>query len=160
NRGPLPGCFSVSVVNPYCRCTVAGRSERSKTVADCPSPEWKQAWEFPLRSNDLRGEVLVEIFDETPGEHSFLGKARVPVSVVLASSGKVALTQVLEWTIGQGSVDLEMELLSYVDFQGSASLSDDVVSPSEELDDPEGEVEWLVQVGCQAALDVFRPLTA
>ncbi|CAK0802480.1 unnamed protein product, partial [Prorocentrum cordatum] len=70
---------------PFCRCTVAGRTESTVTISYGENPEWGDAWVFPVKERDTRGEVLVEVFDAVergegaPGSSCvLLGSARRP----------------------------------------------------------------------------------
>mmetsp|Transcript_117828 Transcript_117828/g.367151 ORF Transcript_117828/g.367151 Transcript_117828/m.367151 type:complete len:458 (+) Transcript_117828:116-1489(+) len=96
----------------YATCTVAGRTERSSLIPSCPLPEWPEAWDFPVRAKDLRGEVRVEFFgaDTERGELELLGSAAFLVSVALSRTGAVAVSEPLRGRT-PGSLEMELEML-------------------------------------------------
>lgn len=99
----------------YATCTLAGRTERTRTVADGLRPEWLEAWCFPIRGQDLREDIIIEVFDNgmygACDRLDFLGRVTVPVSAALSDASAVAITEPLRAAGEAGSVDLELELL-------------------------------------------------
>lgn len=72
--------------------------------------EWLQGWDFPVRDRDLRGDVLVEVFDSGTEKLSFLGRASIPVSRALQRE-RGFVVPVTEQLRGlRGSLDVELEL--------------------------------------------------
>lgn len=94
----------------YAKCWVAGNIERTRT-ADGTNPEWSESWDFLVTSADLRSEILVDIFCANRlKERGFMGRARVPVSVAMGSSGPVEVTESLGG-VDRGRVQMELHLL-------------------------------------------------
>lgn len=96
----------------YGACTVGGKTERTRATLNCANPEWWQRWDFPVRTKDLRGEVLFELFgvDGKHGGLELLGTAGVLVSHSLSRPGKVTVSEPLQGR-KHSFVDLELELL-------------------------------------------------
>lgn len=94
----------------YAKCWVAGNIQRTRT-ADGTNPEWSESWDFLVTSADLRSEILVDIFCANRlKERGFMGRARVPVSVAMGSSGPVEVTESLGG-VDRGRVQMELHLL-------------------------------------------------
>jgi len=151
----MRGCVSVLGLDVMCereqsdayaRCSVARETRQTRTIANCPNPEWCEAWDFLVWDRDLRGEVVVEVFDEDargPGNNDLLlGSVHVPVSVVLGNSGKAVVARRL--TDGasaraRGSLRLELELVPVpTTSSGGAASSDDDEGGLEESGEEDG----------------------
>mmetsp|Transcript_51587 Transcript_51587/g.120765 ORF Transcript_51587/g.120765 Transcript_51587/m.120765 type:complete len:498 (-) Transcript_51587:47-1540(-) len=146
HRGPGDGH------DMYVLCSLAGRVKRTKAVPSSSTPQWREMWEFPVQSQDLRAEVLVELFGEGEAQGlDHLGRTCVPVASALTSSGVHALTKTLDALLGS-TVDLEVEFVP----EGSSGClgEEDVVgnedlSHLEEEDDDDGDC--VVEVGTSFA---------
>mmetsp|Transcript_10252 Transcript_10252/g.23123 ORF Transcript_10252/g.23123 Transcript_10252/m.23123 type:complete len:500 (+) Transcript_10252:73-1572(+) len=130
----------------YVLCSLGGRVKRTKAVSPSSSPKWLQSWGFPVRSCDLRSEVLVEVFGEGQAEGQgldLLGRVTVPVARTLGRSGVSAITETLDALLGS-TVDLELELLPEESDPASESAEDGDASErgvSEDFDDGDCVVE-------------------
>jgi hypothetical protein len=98
----------------YATCLLAERLERTQVVAEGGKPEWLEAWTFPVKGQDLRDDIVIELFDNgmygACDRVDFLGRVTVPVSTALSAAGVVSISEPLHngWF---GSIDLELELL-------------------------------------------------
>mmetsp|Transcript_5538 Transcript_5538/g.8631 ORF Transcript_5538/g.8631 Transcript_5538/m.8631 type:complete len:555 (+) Transcript_5538:87-1751(+) len=131
----VPEATRTSVLNTpdrspelYATCLLAGRIERTRTVSDGGKPEWLEAWTFAVRGQDLRDDILIELFDNgmygACDRLDYLGRVTVPVSRALSDSGPIALTEALRNGVC-GSIDLELELLPRASFTTPQARSDE-----------------------------------
>lgn len=96
----------------YYVCHVTGVERRSASQPWSSKPTWPEVWEFPIRSLDLRGEVLLEIFSDIPGQSpTLLGAASLAVSTALEQKKEARLT--LPFNAEGLIVDLMLEFLSH-----------------------------------------------
>lgn len=120
----IPGTL-LGVAEPdcslYCRCVIGAHTTRTKSIRGSLSPSWQEVWELPVTAGDLRDEVLLEILDEGSGEQ--LGRARVPVVLVLGHSGKVSVSEELDG-LRRGAIALELEFIPDHD-KSAEHVSDD-----------------------------------
>lgn len=99
----------------YVQCSVATGGQ-SRAIAAPPAisghPGRPEAWDFPVRARDLRGEVVLEILD---AQGCSLGVTRILVGSVLACGGRLASSASTSAMAGgsglTGGLDLELELL-------------------------------------------------
>jgi hypothetical protein len=109
-RGLNCGGPAVPAEEFYAKCWVAGNIQRTR-LAEGTNPQWSESWDFPVSSADLRSEILVDIFCANRLEGcGFMGRARVPVSVAMGSSGQVEVMESLSGP-DRGFVQLELHLL-------------------------------------------------
>jgi len=126
----------------YATCSVANHTKRTRAVADSSRPEWLESWCFPMTVQDLRGDVVIEVFDNgmygACDRLDFLGRAVIPVSSSLPQSEDRGPVTIQERLVAGGSdtVDLQLELIlprQVLVIQDEAS--DDVAEVSAETSD-------------------------
>jgi len=133
----LPGYCS----DPYVVCSVRNMVRRTRTIANCLDPDWNEKMLFPLRVEDFRADIVVELFDEDryKKQGDKLGWFILPLSSMLQQSSLRSAegVHIKEKLLGveTGSIELHLNL----EPKQTRNAKNDVESSLEE-DEAEEEV--------------------